>query len=42
LESALDEIAADLRDANIQRLLANEQFLEDRLGQAEPDDTDIP
>jgi len=42
LETKLDEVAGDLWQADVQRLLANERFLEDHFGRREPDELKIP
>jgi hypothetical protein len=42
LETKLDEVADDLWQADVQRLLANERFLEDHFGRREPDELKIP
>jgi hypothetical protein len=41
LETKLDEVASDLWQADVQRLLANERFLEDHFGRREPDELTI-
>jgi hypothetical protein len=42
LEAKLDEVAGDLWQADVQRLLANERFLEAHFGRREPDELKIP
>lgn len=42
LETRLDDVAGDLWQADVQRLLANERFLEEHFGRREPDDLKIP
>ena len=42
LESRLDEIENDLWQADVQRLLANERFLEEHFGRRESDELKIP
>jgi hypothetical protein len=42
LETKLDEVANDLWQADVQRLLANERFLEEHFGRRESDELRIP
>ena len=42
LESRLDEVTNDLWQADVQRLLANERFLEEHFGRRESDELRIP
>lgn len=42
LETSLDEVANDLWQADVQRLLANERFLEEHFGRRESDELKIP
>src|SRR5262245_60667746 len=42
LETKLDDVANDLWQADVQRLLANERFLEEHFGRREPDELKIP
>jgi hypothetical protein len=42
LESKLDEVANDLWQSDVQRLLANERFLEEHFGRREADELRIP
>jgi hypothetical protein len=42
LETKLDEVANDLWQSDVQRLLANERFLEEHFGRREPDELRIP
>jgi hypothetical protein len=42
LETKLDEVANDLWQADVQRLLANERFLEEHFGRRESDELKIP
>lgn len=42
LEGRLDEVAGDLWQADVQRLLANERFLEEHFGRRESDELRIP
>jgi hypothetical protein len=41
LEAKLDEVANDLWQVDVQRLLANERFLEEHFGRAQPDELTI-
>ena len=42
LEAKLDEVATDLRQVNVDRLLANERFLEQHFGRRAPSELTIP
>ena len=42
LETKLDEVSNDLWQADVQRLLANERFLEEHFGRRESDELKIP
>jgi hypothetical protein len=42
LETKVDEVANDLWQADVQRLLANERFLEEHFGRRESDELKIP
>jgi hypothetical protein len=42
LETRLDEVANDLWQADVQRLLANERFLQEHFGRRESDELKIP
>ena len=42
LETKLDEVSNDLWQADVQRLLANERFLEEHFGRRESDELRIP
>jgi hypothetical protein len=42
LETKLDEVANDLWQSDVQRLLANERFLEEHFGRREPAELRIP